>query len=326
MIKKIILTTFLVIAAVLFGSAVEMPYVHDPVVAEQDGVYYMFITGRGISVMSSTDLKDWKRERPVFEEPPAWAVEAVPGYRGHTWAPDIIYRDGLYYLYYSVSAFGKNTSCIGVAVNKTLDPESPDFEWIDHGKILQSVPDRDMWNAIDPNIIVDDDGTPWMNFGSFWEGIKMVKLDSTMTSLAQPEKWYSLSRRPRKPEEADANPGSGAVEAPFIFKRGEYYYLFVSFDYCCRGAESDYKLVVGRSKDVRGPYYDRDGVDMLDGGAELVVEGNERFPGVGHNSVYTFDAKDYIFFHAYDMEENGRSRLLVRELSWDDDGWPTAEL
>lgn len=326
MYRKILLINLFALIGLLSASAVEMPYVHDPVVAEYNGVYYLFCTGRGITVMSSTDLKDWKRERPVFDEPPVWAMEAVPGFRGHIWAPDIIYKNGLYYLYYSVSSFGKNTSCIGVAVNKTLYPSSPDFRWNDMGKVLQSVPNRDMWNAIDPNIIIDRNGEAWMNFGSFWEGIKLVKLDNEMVSLAQPEEWYLLSRRPREPEEADDNPGSGAVEAPFIFERGDYYYLFVSFDYCCRGEDSDYKVVVGRSKDVTGPYYDRDGVDMLEGGAEVVISGNKRFPGVGHNSVYTFDGKDYMFFHAYDMEENGRSRLLVRELRWDNDGWPTAEL
>ncbi len=116
------------------------------------------------------------------------------------------------------------------------------------------------------------------------------------------------------------------MEAPFIFRKGDYYYLFVSFDYCCRGARSDYKVVVGRSKDVTGPYLDRDGVDMYRGGATIVLAGNERFPGVGHCSVYNFDGRDLMFFHGYDMTDEGRSKLLIRELSWDADGWPTAEL
>ncbi len=308
------------------SEPVEMPDTHDPVVAKCGDTYYLFSTGFGISVMSSQDLKLWKREKPVFSEAPAWAVEALPGFRGHIWAPDIIRHDGQWYLFYSCSAFAKNTSLIGVAVNKTLDPSSPDFEWRDMGLVLQSVPNRDMWNAIDPNVVVDEQGTPWMNFGSFWEGIKMVKLDADMTRLAEPQEWYSLSRRPRKPAEADTDPGSGAVEAPFIFRRGDYYYLFVSFDYCCRGAESDYKVAVGRSRSVTGPYLDREGTDMVQNGGEIVVAGNERFPGVGHCSVYRFEEKDYLFFHAYDMTDHGRSKLLVREIRWDDQGWPTVEL
>ena len=79
--------------------------VHDPVIIKQDSVYYVFCTGSGISVWSSKDLQQWKKEKPVFDKPPPWAVEAVPGYKGHTWAPDIQVYHGKYYLFYSVSQF-----------------------------------------------------------------------------------------------------------------------------------------------------------------------------------------------------------------------------
>ena len=111
---------------------------HDPVMAKQGDTYYLFATGHGISVMSSKDLKNWKFEKPVFEEAPQWAVETVKGYNGHTWAPDIIFHNGLYHLFYSCSAFGKNTSAIGHATNPTLDPSSPDFKWTDHGCDMKS--------------------------------------------------------------------------------------------------------------------------------------------------------------------------------------------
>ena len=107
---------------------------HDPVMIKQDSIYYIFCTGIGISVWSSRDLKNWKKEKPVFDKPPQWAIEAVPGYKGHTWAPDIQFYNGQYYLFYSVSQFGKNTSCIGLAVNKTLEQSSPDYRWRDMGK------------------------------------------------------------------------------------------------------------------------------------------------------------------------------------------------
>ena len=131
--------------------------VHDPVMIREKGVYYLFCTGMGISVFSSPDMTNWKKEKPVFDAPPSWALETIQGFKGHIWAPDISFHDGQYYLYYSVSAFGKNTSCIGVATNKTLDPSSSDFKWTDHGKLLQSIPGRDLWNAIDPNVAFDDE-------------------------------------------------------------------------------------------------------------------------------------------------------------------------
>src|SRR3990170_2662507 len=149
--------------------------VHDPVMIRQGSTYYLFCTGIGISVFSSADMKNWKKEKSVFNAPPAWAVEKIPGFKGHIWAPDISLHNGQYYLYYSVSAFGKNTSCIGLATNKTLDPSSPDFKWVDHGKVIQSVPGRDLWNAIDPNLAFDDEQKPWLVFGSFWSGMKLVR-------------------------------------------------------------------------------------------------------------------------------------------------------
>ena len=159
---------------------------HDPVLIRQGGTYYLFCTGQGIAVWSSKDRKTWQAEKPVFAAPPAWAVAAVPSFKGHTWAPDISFANGLYSLFYSVSSFGKNTSCIGLATNKTLNSTSPDFKWIDHGRVIQSVPGRDMWNAIDPNLARDAAGTPWLAFGSFWDGIKLVKMRPDLSAPAEP--------------------------------------------------------------------------------------------------------------------------------------------
>lgn len=300
----------------------DSPFCHDPVMAKQGDTYYLFATGEGISVMSSKDLKTWKFEKPVFAEAPQWAVEAIKGYNGHTWAPDIIRHNGLYHLFYSCSAFAKNTSAIGHATNPTLNPDDPDFKWTDHGKIIQSVPNRDMWNAIDPNIIIDGNGTPWMSFGSFWDGLKLVRLTDDLMQVAQPEEWYSISRRKRTFELDDKDPGDGAVEAPFIFRHKDYYYLFASFDYCCRGLKSDYKVVVGRSKTVTGPYLDKDGKSMSEGGSLPVIEGNKDYAGIGHNAVYHFDGKDYFICHAYSIAEDGAPKLIIKEMTWNKDGWP----
>lgn len=296
--------------------------VHDPVMIRQDGTYYLFSTGRGISVFSSPDMKNWQKEKPVFEKAPAWAVETVPGFKGHIWAPDISYHNGTYYLYYSVSAFGKNTSAIGLATNKTLKQDDPKYKWVDHGKVIQSVPGRDHWNAIDPNLILDKEGQPWLSFGSFWEGLKLVKLSKDLKSLAKPEEWYTLASRPREFGTADSVAGKGAIEAPFIFRKGDYYYLFASVDYCCRGEESTYKMIVGRSKELKGPYIDRAGVPMTEGGGTLVLQGDENWYGVGHNSAYTFDGTDYLVFHGYDASNEGKPRLRIEKLQWDAEGWP----
>jgi arabinan endo-1,5-alpha-L-arabinosidase len=306
--------------------------VHDPVMIRQGNTCYIFATGRGIAVWSSPDRVHWTQEKPVFAAPPAWAVEAVPGFKGHIWAPDISYFDGLYYLYYSVSAFGKNTSCIGVATNKTLDPGAPEFKWEDHGKVIQSIPRVTNWNAIDPNLITDDAGTPWLVFGSFWDGLKLVKL--TPDRLGVAESLDSLptiasrkpdpnSPNPPAPEGNSAEAGGNAIEAPFIFKHDGRYYLFASIDYCCRGAKSNYKMIVGRAAAIAGPYVDRAGLPLAHGGGTILLAGDAKWYGVGHCAVCNFDGVDWLIFHGYDAsDEHARAKLRIEKLRWTDDGWP----
>jgi len=320
---SIVITGLLLVS---FSCFAQQPFVHDPVMLRQDSVFYVFCTGNGISCFSSKDMKVWKQEKPVFSSGPQWAMDEIAGFKGHIWAPDISHYKGKYRLFYSVSAFGKNTSCIGLAENVTLNPTDPKYKWEDKGKIIQSVPGRDDWNAIDPNLVLDNEGKPWLSFGSFWSGIKLVKLKDDLSALALPETWYPVASRPRDTFTAYDKAGEGSIEAPFIVKHNKFYYLFVSFDFCCRGIESNYKVMVGRSTELTGPYLDRYGFPMLQGGGTLVVAGNKDFPGVGHNAVCTFDGRDYLVFHAYDAAENGKPKLLIRELKWDGEGWPEVKL
>ncbi|WNH09212.1 arabinan endo-1,5-alpha-L-arabinosidase [Thalassobellus suaedae] len=312
---------FLILIFVVSVSfAQERPITHDPVVAKQGDTFYLFCTGPGITSFTSKDLKTWKQVAPVFSEYPEWALDVAPGFNGHIWAPDITLHNGTYYLYYSVSAFGKNTSAIGLVINSTLNPEDENYKWEDQGIVIQSVPNRDLWNAIDPNLIFDENNTPWLAFGSFWGGLKMVKLNVTLKEVAKPEEWTTIARRDRDSDLEDSNAGNSALEGPFIFKKGDYYYQFLSWDYCCRGEKSTYKLMVGRSKSVTGPYLDKDGRELNKGGGSLVIEGNKNWYGVGHNSVFTFDGKDYTFMHGYDASDNGLPKLIVKEVTWVD-GW-----
>ena len=305
------------------GRVVSDPWVHDPVMAKEGDTYHLYFTGRNISSMSSKDLASWRFERSVFSRPPQWAMDSVRGYKGHTWAPDIIYHNGYYHIFYSCSTFGKNTSAIGHAYRKTLWPEVQE-PWTDTGAVIVSHP-GDNYNAIDPNVVIDDDGHPWMAFGSFWGGIQLVRLTDDMSATLKPEKLYTICTR-RFDGQADVpSMPENAVEAPFIFKHGGYYYLFVSYDFCCRGLKSNYKVVVGRSKDVTGPYIDKEGRKLTQGGGSLVIGQNDDFVAIGHSAAYHFDGKDYFMAHGYSRTEDGASKLFLREMTWDEAGWPVVE-
>jgi len=299
--------------------------VHDPVMTREGDTWYLFSTGPGITIYSSKDRVNWRYSDRAFATEPTWAKSISPTFDGHLWAPDIYFHNNQFYLYYSVSAFGKNTSAIGVTVNKTLNPKSPDYRWQDKGIVIQSVPNRDLWNAIDPAIVIDEKGAGWMSFGSFWGGLKMFKLNADWTRPAEPQEWHSIAKRERSILVADTDARPAQIEAPFILRKNDYFYLFASWGLCCKGADSTYHLVVGRSKSATGPYLDKSGKDMNEGGGSLLIEGNKNWVGLGHNSAYTWDAKDYLVLHAYETADKYLQKLKILNINWDKEGWPVVD-
>lgn len=310
---------------------VDTPFVHDPVMAYEDGVYYLYCTGHGITQMTSTDRQHWTLSREG-ELPkgkiPAWTHDSVPGFETHIWAPDVVKYRGKWYMGYSCSTFGKNTSAIGLLSNKCLSDKDG---WKDEGCIVASRGNRDNWNAIDPNFIIDEKGKPWMTWGSFWDGIQLIPLDKTMHPKKGAKPQTIARRHAVGDASAEPNPtskfaGTNAIEAPFIMRHGGYYYLFVSWDYCCRGIKSNYRVAVGRSKNVSGPYLDRDGKPMLEGGGTLLLEGDKKeYEALGHCSAYSFSDGDVFFCHGYSVAKNGASILVQKRIEWTEDGWLTLE-
>ena len=118
--------------------------------------------------------------------------------------------------------------------------------------------------------------------------------------------------------------GSTAIEAPFITYKDGYYYLFVSFDQCCKGVDSTYNMRVGRAKTIAGPYADRAGVPMLKGGGTLLLQGKKDWRGPGHNAILVEGETYWLVYHAYDVKSNGVPLLHIEALRWDEAGWPIA--
>jgi arabinan endo-1,5-alpha-L-arabinosidase len=278
-------------------------------------VYYVAATGRGVQLLRSADLVRWEHAGRVFaEDVPDWTRREVPGTKG-IWAPDLSYHDGLYYLYYSVSTFGSQRSVIGLAVNKTLDRASAEYRWEDRGKVVESSAETTNFNAIDPALLVDQQGRWHLFWGSYWTGIKVVEIDPASGKPASGAAIQPVAARPHsKPP---------AIEGAFPIFHDGYYYLFVSWDSCCDGARSTYQVMVGRSRLPAGPYVDAEDKPMLDGGGTLVLHGDERWRGPGHNGILTDGAKQWMVYHTYDMQHLTAQRILqVRPLTWTADGWP----
>ena len=303
----------------------EIEPVHDPCIIKQGDTYYVFSTNTKsdtegfIPCRRSRDLVSWELASYVFAQIPEWAHDAVPSAKG-LWAPDISFFNDEYHLYYSASSFGSSNSVIGLATNKTLDPSAPGFGWVDKGLVMRSR-SHDKYNAIDPNLVADRDGKYWLAWGSFWSGLKMFRVDPATGKRVEGEELYSIASR------APSGRGApNAIEAPFIVSHGDFYYLFASYDFCCRGAKSDYFVACGRSREITGPYVDVNGKSLMEGGGSVVIQGNERFKGTGHNAVLHDGDRDYLVYHAYDAEQKGTPTLRISPIYWTADGWPRAQL
>lgn len=294
--------------------------VHDPSMIKSEGTYYVFSTGSPdgrinngmIQIRASENMVDWRFVGTVFDDAPAWIAATLGSKPRSLWAPEIVRFGDEYRLYYSASFFGKNDSLVALATNRTLDPRSKDYKWVDRGIVIRST-SADDWNAIDPHVSFDETGAPWMSLGSFWSGIKLRRLDARTGKLsAKDSTLYSIAARPT-PQ------GGGAIEAPAIVRRGGWYHLIVSFDFCCRGVKSDYKIVTGRARRITGPYLDKQGRRMDQGGGDVMLAGDARRPGVGGQSVYEDGKVLRLIYHYYDAADAGKSKLQIDELGFTPD-------
>ncbi|MBT2647985.1 glycoside hydrolase family 43 protein [Bacillus sp. ISL-34] len=282
--------------------------IHDPSIIKEGNTWYTFGTGlvgeNGIRVLRSENGNEWNKAPNVFPTSPSWWKDYIPYHESNQWAPDISYYNGRYWMYYSVSSFGSNTSLIGLLSTTSITSG----QWRDDGLVIRSTTANN-YNAIDGDLVIDKDGNPWLSFGSFWSGIKLTRLDEN--TMKPTGSIYSIASRPNN---------NGAVEAPNIIFRNGYYYLFVSFDNCCQGVNSTYKMAVGRSTSIAGPYYDKNGMNRMNGGGTIFDAGNDRWKGPGHSDILN---NNIIVRHAYDALANGSPNLLINDLNWDSQGWPT---
>ena len=294
---------------------------HDPTLIRNGdaGDGFVFSTGdprvRGgtVQIRRSRDLRTWTYAGNVFDAIPGWVSEAIPGV-ANLWAPEVFERAGTYYLYYSASTFGSNRSLIGLATNTTLDPLAPGYRWVDRGLVVESFREND-FNAIDPFVIEETGGNAFLAFGSFFSGIRMLRLTFPSGKLA-PGQGAPLRI-------ADRFVPPNAIEAPAILERDGAYFLFVSLDFCCRGVDSTYKIAVGRADRVTGPYVDRAGVPLQGGGGTVLLSGRGSTIGPGGQSVTVRDG--LLVHHFYDGNAGGDFRLSIREIGWDAQGWPVLD-
>ncbi len=274
---------------------------HDPTIMLENGVWWQFQTGPGIyGKVSRNGGTNWEPLASVLSSKLSWWSQYVPNQVGtDVWAPEVEAYNGRVWMYYSISTFGSRVSAIGLLSS----PSIAAAQWRDDGLVIATNNSHN-YNAIDPDLVLDANGAPWLSFGSWNSGIKLTRLGSNMKPTGS---LHSIASR------------SGGIEAPNIVHRNGYYYLFVSTGTCCQGTNSTYQIRYGRSTSITGPYVDKNGTSMMNGGGSLLDGGNSRWVGPGGQDI---EGTGVIARHAYDAQDNGNAKLLISDLRWDSSGWP----
>ncbi len=278
-------------------AQVGKPYIHDPsTIMECDGKYYTFGTGGGGLISED-----------------GWTWNGGGVRPGGGAAPDAIKIGDRYLIAYSATGGGLGGGHAGRVLtmwNKTLDPNSPDFAYTEPIEVAHSLDDEDC-DAIDAGLLLDPTtGRLWLTYGTYFGFIRIVELD------------------PKTGKRVEGNePVNIAIdcEATDLMYRNGWYYLLGTHGTCCDGPNSTYNIVVGRSRNVTGPYLDNMGRDMLKGGGKMVIAASDRKTGPGHFGRYIEDdgVEKMSFHYEADFVQGGRSVLAIRPLLWKND-WPVA--
>ncbi|HEV2576822.1 MAG TPA: family 43 glycosylhydrolase [Acidobacteriaceae bacterium] len=304
-------------------------YVHDPnMIQDASGTFWLY--GTHNTLASSTDMSTFTAVTSGDINPDFswWASENTTGTNGRTdiWAPDVLHANGVYYQYYSIPIYN-NPAVAGTnsgpqAVIALATSTSPSGPWTDAGKIIASCGTTTGcttgFNAIDPALFIDSAGNWWLSFGSWNDGIHILQLDpATGLRLASNTTLANIAAR--------TNGEEGSFIYPYVFNGTQYFYYFASINVCCSGTSSTYRIIVGRSTIPTGPYVDRGGIGLSQGGGTILLSSHSNIYGPGGQSVMTVNNKPLLVYHYYDGNNNGTPTLGLNYLVFDSSGWPSVQ-
>jgi arabinan endo-1,5-alpha-L-arabinosidase len=310
--------------------------VHDPfMLKDSSGTYWLY--GTHNTLASSTDLVNFNFNQsctatqkggypfcpdigPDFaswsglQTPPSWNG----GLNTDIWAPDVLFANATYYQYYAIPIEPHSGPQAVIRLATSANPNGP---WTDAGQIIESCGSTSgcttAFNAIDPSPFIDSSGNWWLVFGSFYDGIHLIQLDSSTGLRLQSNSTLStIAQR--------GNPSAGE-EGPFIYLHNGWYYYFAPINICCNGVASTYRIIVGRSQNPLGPYLDRGGIDLMQGGGTILLSAHGNIDGPGGQSVFTDGTQPTLVYHYYDGNNNGEPTLGINRLAFDSDGWPVVQ-
>ena len=291
---------------------------HDPSIARFEDGYALMSTNNKLYLWTSEDAYNWRGHSSTMSRVPQWAYAYAPEAED-IWAPDVFYMNGEYRVYYCVSEFGGRNSAIGYQSTTSIMPGSDGYGWTDHGHVFHTKQGTDSYNAIDADVVKDTEGNYWMAFGSFGLGIQLIKLDAkTGLQASDDQNVYNIARRTSEASE-------GAEEGPSLIEHNGQYFLFTAWDKCCLQGDdiekTTYKTAYGRADDVTGPYKDRAGYNMKNGGGTILMERYGRYVGPGGGEAFQDLNRIRFVHHYYDLKGNKYNHIHIRDVVFTDDNW-----
>ncbi|RNL91762.1 hypothetical protein ED312_03940 [Sinomicrobium pectinilyticum] len=303
------------------------------------GKTFCYATGGGIRMVwtSSIESGEWQSGPDVFPERPGWWADYSP--INIAWAPDVVWDEGSseFRMYYCASRLGSSTSAIGLAVNSTLDPEDPDYEWEDKGIVISSEENVDDFNALDPCPVQRPDGEWFLSFGSHFGGIKLIKLNEEGKWDQEDAEISDLARK--------ADTFRNAIEASSVYpgtkEDEDGFWLFVNWgtgNSIKNGEDATYEVKMGWSTDIRGPYLDKEGNNLYNGGGTVFLANQQTFEwdgstriapghvGIIRNEKLDGTHPDWVSYSYWLKNPPGQNgiRMGLQRLTSDEDGWPEA--
>jgi len=298
------------------------------------GIYYAYATtdqwGKAsssihiIPILESTDLTHWKFLHDAFLPPgskptayanpqPAW----TQGPSGSMWAPEVHFIDGRYVMYYNANNSVFPGSAIGVAT-----ATSPAGPWVDSGGPLVGPRFDGSGSAywtFDPHEMRAASGQRYLYYGSFYGGVWVTELTPNGLHVVPGFTPVEVG-------------GPGLYEGTDVVRHGGYYYLFASSGNCCALQNTAYTTMMGRSRSPIGPFLDKEGVPMTQGGGSVFLGANGNiWSGSGGGTIFQdADHQDWIVFfsvnaqHPFEPSGFTQRLLMLEPVEWSPSGWPEA--
>lgn len=288
------LLLFVVFTTVAQNPIITDKYTADPAAIVHDDKVYLYVGHDEAKdheshyvlnewlIYSTDDMVNWKEEG-------AFPASAFEWASGQAWASHVIEKDGKFYWYVTVEHGTIPGKSLGVAVSDS--PTGPFKDALGKALVTNDMTTKhssSYWDDIDPAVFIDDDGQAYIFWGNvicYYAKLKdnMIELDGEIMTIDLPF----------------------FTEAPWVHKKGDWYYLSYAYQF-------PEKSAYAMSKSIEGPWEFKDILNEVAGNCNT-----------NHQAIIEYKGRDYFIYHNGSIPTAGgsyRRSVCVDYLYYNKDG------